>query len=415
MNVEKNNWTVVKIPDVLFFQEGPGVRNWQFRNSGVKLLNVGNINYGSINLDSTDIFISEDEANSKYSHFLIDEGDLLIACSGIVVENFHNKIAFIKREHLPLCLNTSTMRFKVLDSNKINLNYFKYFLQSTLFTRQLKKLITGSAQLNFGPSHIKKIKLPLPPLATQKHIADILDAADALRRKTQQIVDSYDELAQSLFLEMFGDPVRNEKGWEKKELKKFGKIITGNTPSRDDDSNYSSNFIEWIKTDNILADNLYVSKASEHLSEKGLQKGRMIEANSLLVACIAGSVESIGRAALTNRPVAFNQQINGIQPHNDVSPFFLYTLFKVSKKYIQSFATNGMKRLLVKSQFESIPFIKPPLDIQLLFDAKFRLIEQQKELAKQSLAESENLFNAQLQKAFKGELVPEPQPAEQAV
>jgi type I restriction enzyme S subunit len=93
------SWKSVKIPEVLFFQEGPGVRNTQFTNSGVKLLNVGNINLGDLNLDATKIYISKEEANGKYKHFLVEEGDLLIASSGIVVDNFHNKITWAKKEH----------------------------------------------------------------------------------------------------------------------------------------------------------------------------------------------------------------------------------------------------------------------------------------------------------------------------
>ena len=97
------SWKMYSLHDLLFFQEGPGVRNWQFKDKGVKLLNVRNINNNKINLDATSVYISEEEAYGKYSHFLADAGDLVIASSGIVVENFHNKIAFIKEEHLPLC------------------------------------------------------------------------------------------------------------------------------------------------------------------------------------------------------------------------------------------------------------------------------------------------------------------------
>ncbi len=193
------NWKEVFIPEVLFFQEGPGVRNTQFKETGVKLLNVGNINNGELKLASTKTHLSEEEAYGKYAHFLVDEGDLLIACSGIVVDNFHNKIAFASIGDLPLCLNTSTMRFKPLNSERIDMNFFKYYLQSMYFRSQLVKLITGSAQLNFGPSHIKKIKLLLPPLPQQQKIANILDAADALRQKDKALLAKYDELTQALF------------------------------------------------------------------------------------------------------------------------------------------------------------------------------------------------------------------------
>ena len=209
------------ISDIYFYQEGPGVRKWQFTNEGVKLLNVGNINNGRIDLSSTKVNISEKEAFGKYSHFLIDEGDLLIACSGIVVDNFHNKIAFVNKENLPLCLNTSTMRFKQLPEKKGELTYLKYFLQTNHFKDQLSKLITGSAQLNFGPSHIRKIEIPLPSLAAQQKIAAILDKADELLQYNQQLIAKYDALRQSLFLDMFGDPVRNEKDWKTKTIEQL--------------------------------------------------------------------------------------------------------------------------------------------------------------------------------------------------
>ena len=208
MNAER-----VLLSNYFFFQEGPGVRKWQFSDEGTKLLNVGNINNGKIDLSATSIFISDEEANNKYKHFLIDEGDLIIACSGIVVDNFHNKIASIEKKHLPLCLNTSTMRFKSL-SRDSTLDYLKRFLQSKDFKDQLRKLITGSAQLNFGPSHIRQVVMPLPPLDVQKAIADKLDKADALRKKDKELLAQYDELAQAIFIDMFGDPVKNEMGWK---------------------------------------------------------------------------------------------------------------------------------------------------------------------------------------------------------
>lgn len=90
-------WRLVNIPEVLFFQEGPGVRKWQFTDSGVKLLNVGNLNDNQLNLSTTSIYISNEEAFGKYSHFLVEEGDLLIGCSGIVVDKFHQKMAFAQK------------------------------------------------------------------------------------------------------------------------------------------------------------------------------------------------------------------------------------------------------------------------------------------------------------------------------
>ncbi|HQB10861.1 MAG TPA: restriction endonuclease subunit S, partial [bacterium] len=119
-------------------------------------------------------------------------------------------------------------------------------------------------------------EIPLPSLAEQIQIATVLSKAEDLIAKRKEGIELLDEFVKSTFLEMFGDPVRNEKGWDKKTLKSFGQIITGNTPPRGDLENYSDNFIEWIKTDNIISSETYISKASEYLSEKGLKKARTV-------------------------------------------------------------------------------------------------------------------------------------------
>lgn len=170
------------ITKYVWFQEGPGVRKEQYTSNGVKLLNVANLVDGKVDLSTSDRFISKEEANGRYKHFLVDEGDLIIASSGIQVSYFDKKMGFIQKNQLPLCMNTSTIRFKSLDKNVTNIRYFMYFLKSELFKRQLQKQITGSAQLNFGPSHLKKMKINMPSIEKQNKIVEKLD-------KIQNIID----------------------------------------------------------------------------------------------------------------------------------------------------------------------------------------------------------------------------------
>lgn len=280
------------------------------------------------------------------------------------------------------------------------LEYLMYYFNYA----DLSLHINGATRGKLTQGTLNSLKIPLPNLPTQQKIADILNKADELRQYNKQLIEKYDALTQSLFLDMFGDPVKNEKGWEKTELKKFGKIITGNTPPRNDDENYSSDFIEWLKTDNINDKFINVTQAKEYLSEKGFSKARFVEDGALLVACIAGSIESIGRASLTNRKVSFNQQINAIQPFDDVNSKYLYNLFRISKKHIQNHASNGMKRMLTKGEFEKILMIKPPINLQNLFAEQVQLIEAQKQQAQEALAKNEALFQGLLQQAFNGEL-----------
>ncbi len=89
-------------------------------------------------------------------------------------------------------------------------------------------------------------------MENQEYIVKVLDEANVLRTKRKEAINLLDEYLRSVFLEMFGDPVSNDKSWRKQGMKSFGKIITGNTPARNDTINFSSNHIEWIKTDNII-------------------------------------------------------------------------------------------------------------------------------------------------------------------
>ena len=210
--------TWVSIPDVLFFQEGPGVRNTQYTTEGVKLLNVANLVGGKIDLSTSDRYISEEEAYGKYKHFLCDAGDFIIASSGIKVEYIDKKMGFVDDTMLPLCMNTSTIRFKVLDEKKLRIRYFMYYLKSQNFKEQLFRQITGSAQLNYGPSHLKKMLMPLISVGKQDEIVACMDKVQNIIDIRQQELVYLDTLIKARFVEMFGDCRLNPKGWVTKNL-----------------------------------------------------------------------------------------------------------------------------------------------------------------------------------------------------
>jgi type I restriction enzyme, S subunit len=172
------DWSVLPLQKVCWFQEGPGVRTHQFKTAGVKLLNGTNIAKGKVLLETTNRYISQIEADGAYNHFLVDEGDILLATSGITIDRLDEKVAIAKREDLPLCMNTSTVRFKVSNA-KLTASYLYVFLRSNEFKNQIGQQATGSAQINFGPSHLEKIEISVPPtLIEQTAIAAILSDMD---------------------------------------------------------------------------------------------------------------------------------------------------------------------------------------------------------------------------------------------
>jgi type I restriction enzyme S subunit len=248
------------------------------------------------------------------------------------------------------------------------------------------------------------IYIPFPSLDEQKRIAAVLDKADSIRRQRQESLQLTEKLIQSVFIDMFGDPAANPKELPMLELGRFGSVQTGNTPPRSNKANYAETGLEWVKTDNIVEDRVIITPSLERLSEAGAKIARVAPAGSLLVACIAGSEKSIGRAALTDRKVAFNQQINSITPHADTSPLFLYFLVKMARRQIQMAAAKGMKKMINKSTFQGLRFIAPEHEDQLRFErVAERLIEQTKDCQDQ-LVDLERFFSSLQQRAFRGEL-----------
>ena len=197
---------------------------------------------------------------------------------------------------------------------------------------------------------------------------------------------------------MFGDPKNNPNGYLKKRLKDTCRVITGNTPSRAV-SEYYGNSIEWIKTDNIVEGMLHPTIATESLSEKGLDVGRTVESDSILMACIAGSLSSIGRVCVTDRKVAFNQQINAIEP-NDYNALFLYVMLQLSKEYLIEEINMALKGILSKSKLEGKVFIVPPMDLQQQFAAFVEQVDKSKFEIQQSLEKLEILKKSLMQQYF---------------
>ena len=197
---------------------------------------------------------------------------------------------------------------------------------------------------------------------------------------------------------MFGDPVENLKGWEIIALGKRCDIITGNTPSRSVTENYGE-FIEWIKSDNINTPSIYLTKAQEYLSETGFQKCRFVEADTLLMTCIAGSINCIGNVAITDRRVAFNQQINAIVPKQD-DVLYLYWLMLLSKPTIHRTINMALKGILSKGQLSKMAFPFPPIELQNQFADFAKQAEKTKTTINHSLEKLETLKKALMQEYF---------------
>jgi type I restriction enzyme, S subunit len=164
-----NTWHWYNFSDVVFFQEGPGIRKWQFRETGVKLLNVQNIVGDTLVLENTDKHVEREEFEEKYQHFKVEEGDLLFASSG----GSWGKSAWFVDPGYDVMLNTSMIRMCFYGREWFP-DYLKTFVSSGFFVDQMTEQLVG-IQPNFGSTHLSRIYIPIPPLEEQKAIVEVVN------------------------------------------------------------------------------------------------------------------------------------------------------------------------------------------------------------------------------------------------
>lgn len=407
-----STWPIVPLSEAFWFQEGPGIRKWQFTKAGIKLLNVGNIEKdGSLNLSKTDRHLDETEVGKKYSHFLVDAGDLVIASSGISFDEdglLRTRGVFVKQNDLPLCLNTSTIRFKPVDGVS-DLRFLRLWLNSRDFRSQITKLVTGTAQQNFGPSHLKATKISLPSLAEQRRIAAILDKADEVRAKRRAALTRLDSLTQTIFLELFGDPATNPKHWPHKAIGELAsKFSDGPFGSNLKSSHYRKLGVRVVRLQNIGVgeffddDKAYISE--QHFSD--LKKHECTPGDVL--------VGTLGdpnlRACIQPEwlQIALNKaDCVQIRPDEKVAnaAYICGLLNQPATGRMAQDLIAGQTRLRISmGRLRGLQVPVPPLNLQHSFALRIASLNKLKAAHRASLAEMDALFASLQYRAFRGEL-----------
>ena len=335
-------------------------------------------------------YLSQEDFDAENKRTNIEPNDLLMTIVGTI-----GRVAIVPDNLTGICVQRSVAVLKPKPETVYN-RFLMYYLQN--MRPYLEQESRGVAQKGIYLKQVSNLTVILPSLDEQRKIAAVLDKVSGLIAKRRQQLDKLDELVKSRFIEMFGDPISNPKEWEIVPLGKRCEIITGNTPSRAEPENYGE-FIEWIKSDNINTPFTFITKAEEYLSETGFQKCRFVEAGSLLMTCIAGSINCIGNVAVTDRRVAFNQQINAIVPVQD-EVLYLYWLILLSKPTIHSTINMALKGILSKGQLSEMTFPFPPKAIQKQFAVFVAQTDKSKLAIQNSLGKLETLKKALMQGYF---------------
>ena len=361
-------WKMVKLGEVTRIQSGYSFKSDEFLKDGVPIIRIGNLNGKSVIVDDNICYYKK--FWDEHSEFRIYYGDILIAMSGATV----GKIGIYK-QNKPSLLNQRVAKI-MPQSDKLNNKYLYNYVKSELFMTQIRATAFGCAQPNISGKQIAEIKIPLPPLEEQKRIADILDKVSSLIDLRKQQLEKMDLLIKSKFIDMFGDPITNPKGWEVKEWADLLTIKNGKNQSKVENLNgkypiYGSGGI--------------ISYSDQYLCKE----------NSII----------IGRKGNINKPIFVKEKFWNVDTafalevrENVLAPLFL--LYFCEKYNFEQLNRTVTIPSLTKSDLLKIKMSVPTISIQTQFAGFVEQVEKQKAVMQQSLKKMETNYKALMQEYF---------------
>ena len=287
------------------------------------------------------------------------------------------------------------------NKNELDILYLSYFLKSKNFKNQISKLITGSAQLNFGGSHLKKINLFLPELNVQKKVSTLLLLVDNTIKDMQRKLSILEQLTKSLFTTMFGDIKTNDKNWEIKKLgeviqtqygtsKKATSIVTGFPILRMNNITYSGEM--------DYRDLKYIELSDNEKEKFLLKKGELLFNRT-------NSKELVGKTGLfeLDTPMAFAGYLIKMKPSNLIHSKFL--LFFMNSEFMKKLLYNKAKNIVGMAninakELEDFSIILPPIELQNKFAERIEKIEKLKFEIEKSIEVAQNLYDSLISKYF---------------
>lgn len=265
----------------------------------------------------------------------------------------------------------------------------------------------GGAQPNISQGIVKDLQIPLPPLAEQKRIARILDAADALRAKRREALTQLDALLQSTFLTLFGDPVTNPIGWP---MVTIGDLLISTSYGTSKKAHETVGAYPCLRMNNItysgdwnFSSLKYVDLEKKELPKYLVHKGQLLFNRT-------NSKELVGKTGVYREetPMAYaGYLVRGIVDEAVATADFISSFLNLpqGKAILMGMCKNIVGMANINAQeFRSIQIPKPPLPLQQKFAAIVESVERQKAAQRAHLAELDALFASLQHRAFRGEL-----------
>lgn len=389
----KNLTPLENVAEVL---SGFAFKSEWFKEEGTKVIRIGDIENEKVNHNSC---VSVDF--SKYrvpDSCKAQELDILMALSGATT----GKIGIVDKNLDGALVNQRVAIIRA--DNGVTQRYLRYVFSGE-FLEKLLNRAWGAAQPNLSPRALRELKIPLPPLDEQRRIAAILDKADAVRRRRKKAIALTEDLLRSSFLEMFGDPVTNPKGWEVTELSSLLEFLTSG--SRGWAKYYTSKGEPFLRIQNVKNGKLVLDDIAYVNPPKSAEANRTrVQSGDVLVSITA----DLGRTAVVPEEIKsayINQHLALLRiSKNRVSPTYLAAFLTSvgGQKQFNRLNREGVKAGLNFTDIKSLRILLPPLDKQQEYE-KVAVLQSGISFKNTETRNAfDSLFNSLLQRAFRGDL-----------
>ena len=287
--------------------------------------------------------------------------------------------------------------------NLVDKNYLFYLLPALNYSE-----LTGGAAKGetLNKEKIKNLPIPLPPLPEQKRIVEILSLAEDLIKRQKEAIALIDKILMAKFLEMFGDPATNPKGWEVGNLGEVAEVKGGGTPSRKKSEFFEGNIAWATPTDLSAIPSIFLEDTKEHITEEAIKKSSttLMPPKTVLLSSRA----TIGLVAISKIPICFNQGITGFYCDEDVLlPQYLFFVFKKLKDKLPDLSGSTTFPEIKRTTLRNFQIPLPPLPLQQEFAQIVEEFEKKRKEMQNTLETLESLFKVLQKKAFTGELTAE--------
>ncbi len=392
----------VKISQVCKISNGFAFKSEKYTSSeGARVIRITNVQKGRI-VDNDPKLYPFYELKSL-EQYKINEGDIMMSLTGNV-----GRVGKFPKELLPAYINQRVCRIKS-KTEKLSNDYLFHFLNSDKFENDAIRNSAGAAQLNLSTSWLADYEIPLPDLPIQQKIAAILDKADELRQCNHQLIEKYDTLTQSLFLDMFGDPVKNEKKFYKSTVGEQCSVKGGKRVPKNEKLVKENTGYPYIKAGNIKKGKV-TTKDLEYLLPTTREKLKryIVNEGDICITVVGVNIGDIGIVPkeLHNANLTENANKLLIKDSKLLNSFYLASYLQmdfIQKDITKKTMAVGVPKLAL-FRIEQLELLLPPIDLQIKFQKQVELIESQKQQVQEALAKSEALFQGLLQQAFNGEL-----------